>query len=533
LKFIELESILFRHGIPPSGTTRVMALTQLRFVSPTTAVRMFALAACMFMLGCAVGPDYRRPDAPRVDRYTARPLPDATVKAEAADGDAQRFLKGRDVPQHWWTSFGNAELDRRVRMALEHSPSMASAQSALRQAQENAMAAGGALFPALDAGAGAAREKLSAAQLGTPGGVRPFTLFNASVNVRYTLDLFGGVRRGIEASRAQSDVQKARLDSTYLTLAGNVVTASLQEASLREQIRATRQIIDMQRKTLAITERQQEIGASSFLDTLAIRAQLGTSEAALPPLRARLAAVRNQLATYLGVTPAQLQAAPVTLDAVELPRAVPVSLPSRLVEQRPDIRAASAQLHAASAEVGVATAAMLPQITLSGSGGSQALSAGDLFSAGTRAWSLGLNLTQPLFHGGALLHGKRAAQAALDQATANWQQTVLVAFQNVADALDALQYDAQTLAAQAVAERAASQRLALAREQYRIGATGYLDLLDAERSDQQARIALVQARAARLTDTAALYTALGGGWRNKTRTTPPAAPAHASSTASN
>ncbi|MCW8807859.1 MAG: efflux transporter outer membrane subunit, partial [Rhodanobacter sp.] len=251
-------------------------------------------------------------------------------------------------------------------------------------------------------------------------------------------------------------------------------------------------------------------------DTLAVRSQLALTEATLPSLGAQLAATRNQLATYLGVTPARLQLQPVTLDAINLPQDLPVSLPSALVAQRPDIRAASAQLHAASAQVGVATAAMLPQISLSGSLGSSAPQAGDLFSAGTSAWSLGLGLTQPLFHGGTLLHRKRAAQAGLDKAMADWQQTVLTAFQNVADALQALQFDAQGLAAQANADSAASQQLKLTRQQYQLGATGYLNLLDAERSYQQARIGLIRARAARLSDTAALYAALGGGWRSDT-----------------
>ena len=475
--------------------------------------------------GCAVGPDYRRPDAPRVDRFTPQPLAATTTSANTAGGDAQRFLQGRAVPQRWWTTFANDELNRRVQLALAHSPSIASAQAALRRAHETALAARGGLFPALDAGAGVTRQKVSAAESTTAGGAGPFTLYNASVSVGYTLDLFGGVRRGIEAQLAQADYQQAQLDSTYLTLAGNVVTASLAEASLREQIRATEQIVDWQRQTLDIARKQLQFGATSLADSLAVRAQLASTEASLPPLRAQLAATRNQLATYLGTTPAQLDAAPLMLDAVQLPQDVPVSLPSQLVDQRPDIRASSALLHAASAQVGVATAAMLPQITLSGGAGSQALNGGDLFSAGTGVWSLGLNLTQPLFHGGQLLHTRRAAQAGLEQATADWQQAVLTAFQNVADALQALHYDAQTLAAQATAEGAASQRLELARQQYQLGASGYLDLLDAERSYQQARITLIQARAARLSDTAALYTALGGGWlgdaRGATNATPP------------
>ncbi len=494
-------------------------------------VMFFGLA----LTGCAVGPDYHRPNAPSVDRYTTQSLPAHTVSTEVGNGDAQRFLQGRDVPARWWTTFDNDELTRRVNIALANSPSVASAQAALRQAQETARAAGGGLFPSVDAGAGVTRQKPSAlTSVGGPVGVGPFTLFNASVSVGYTLDLFGGVRRGIEAQLAQSDYQQAQLDSTYLTLAGNVVTASLQEASLREQLRAIEQIVGWQQKTLDIARTQQQLGATALSDTLAVRAQLATTQATLPPLRAQLASTRNQLATYLGTTPAQLAMAPLTLDSVRLPQDIPVSLPSQLVDQRPDIRAMSALLHAASAQVGVATAAMLPQIRLSGSGGSQALNRGDLFSAGTGVWSLGLNLTQPLFHGGELLHKKRAAQAGLDTAAADWQQTVLTAFQNVADSLQALQYDAQTLAAQAIAESAASQRLELARQQYQLGATGYLDLLDAERSYQQARINLIRARASRLSDTAALYTALGGGWRkNVGMASPATTPAAPSPPASN
>ncbi|MEO8810381.1 MAG: efflux transporter outer membrane subunit [Rhodanobacter sp.] len=490
--------------------------------------RAFIFLVSLALAGCAVGPDYHRPDAPAVARYTAQPLPAATATAHSVDsdsdsdddGDAQRFLQGRDVPARWWTTFGNDELNRRVSTALRHSPTIASAQAALRQAQEQARAAGAVSFPSVDASAGVTRQKQSGAAFGGAFTFAPLTVYNASISVGYGIDLFGGTRRGIEAQAALTDVQRAQTDATYLTLAANVVTASLQEASLREQLRATDDILGSQRKSLQIAEQQQQFGATSLSDTLAVRTQLAATQATLPPLRARLASTRNQLATYLGTTPAQLELAPLQLEAITLPRDIPVSLPSKLVEQRPDIRAASARLHAATAQVGVATAAMLPQISLSGSGGSQALHAGELFSAGTRAWSLGLGLTQPLFHGGELRHKKRAAQAGLEMALADWQQTVLVAFQNVADALQALQFDAQGLAAQAASEAAASQQLALTRQQYQLGATGYLELLNAERSNQQARIALIQARTARLADTAALYAALGGGWQDTSAPSP-------------
>jgi len=485
-------------------------MTQLKTATRRAAVAMAAFA----LAGCAVGPNFREPAAPKVDRYTSAPLPTSTVSAAAAGGDAQRFLEGQSVPQHWWTTFGNAELDRRVQQALRHSPSVTAAEAALRQAEETAKAARGSLFPSLDASVGATRAKQSAAQTGTGKALGPLTVYNAGVSVGYVFDIFGGVRRGIEAQQAKADVQRAQLDATYLALAANVVTASLQEASLREQVKATREIVTSLQQELAIAEKQQAIGAKSLSDTLAVRSQLAATSATLPPLEKQLAAAQNQLATYLGVAPAQLKLQPVTLADVTLPTDIPVSLPSSTVAQRPDIRAASAELHAATAAVGVATADMLPQLTLSGNVTSQALKSSGLFDAGTGGWSIGLGLLQPLFHGGQLLHQKRAAKAGMDVALANWQQTVLIAFQNVADTLQALEYDAQSLRAQSTAEQDAEKLLSLTRTQYRVGAVDYLTLLSAERQYQQARIAAIGARAARLADTAALYAALGGGWQD-------------------
>lgn len=478
--------------------------------------------AALALAGCAVGPNYQRPAGPDVARFTATPLPQATVATATPGGDAQRFLAGTDVPAHWWTTFGNAELDRRVQQAFAHSPSIDAAQAALRQAEENARAARGSLFPALDANAGATRGKESGIQTGTGHGVGPYTVFNAGASVGYVFDIFGGVRRGIEAQAAQADVQRAQLDATYLTLAANVVTASLREAALREQVKATRDIVASLKQQLDIAQKQQAIGAKSLSDTLAVRSQLAATAATLPPLEQQLAATQNQLATYLGVTPAQLALQPITLADVTLPTNLPVSLPSTVVAQRPDIRAAAAQLHAATAAVGVATADMLPKLTLNGSITSESLTTSGLFAAGSGGWSIGLGLLQPLFHGGHLLHQKRAAEAGMDAALANWRQTVLVAFQNVADSLQALDYDAQALQAQAAAEQDAQKLLGLTRTQYGVGAVGYLNLLNAERQYQQARIAAINARASRLADTAALYAALGGPWHDRTQ--PTAAP---------
>jgi len=493
-------------------------------------LRIAPLVYALALAGCAAGPDFRSPPPPEVAAYRADPLPAETVATDAPTGDAQRFLEGAEVPARWWTTFSSDELDRRVDQALAHSPTIASAQAALRQAQENTNAARGSLFPSIDANVGVTRGNANAL-VATPGAggevsSSTFTLYNAGVNVGYTLDLFGSVRRGVEAQSAITDFQQFQLEGTYLTLASNVVTTSFLEASLRGQLAATEEIIDVYQKSLDLVEKQHEIGAKSLADVLVIRTQVATVRAQLPALRQQLAATQTQLAVYLGEFPAQAEFAAVHLDSVTLPREVPVTLPSELVRQRPDIRAAEAQLHQATAQVGVATANLFPQITLSGDLGSQAIGAGDLFSSGTKAWSIGANLLQPIFHGGTLRAQKRASEAGLDKAAADYQSTVLSAFQNVADSLRALELDAENLRAQSDAEQSAQQSLDLVRTQYKDGAASYLQVLDATRQYQTALIGLIQARAARLADTAALYASLGGSWTN-------AAPAVASTTGSN
>lgn len=462
--------------------------------------------------GCAAGPDFRAPAAPDVPSYTADVVPSATLSADAPTGDAQQFLKGADVPERWWTTFANPEIDRRVERALANSPTIASAQAALRQAEENVAASRGSLFPSVDANVGGQRGNANFLGDVAPG-QSVFNVYNAGVNVGYTLDLFGGVRRGVEAQSAVANFQEFQLEGTYLTLAANVVTTSVREASLRGQVDAIKEIIDVYEKQLDLARRQHEIGAKSLADVLVIETQVATARAELPTLRQQLAATQTQLAVYLGELPAASELAAVDLDSLTLPRDVPIGVPSGLVRQRPDIRAAEAELHRATAEVGVATANLYPNLTLTGSWGSQALHTGDLFKGGTKFWGIGLNLLQPLFHGGTLRAEKRASEAGLDKAAADYQTTVLGAFQNVADSLHALELDAENLAAQSDAEKSAQKSLDLVRIQYKDGAASYLVVLDATRQYQQARIGLIQARAARLADTAALYAALGGGWK--------------------
>ncbi|MFZ2236453.1 MAG: efflux transporter outer membrane subunit [Dokdonella sp.] len=485
------------------------------------AVLPMALLAAL--AGCAVGPQFTSPDAPADAGFRKDALPAQTGAVDGVlQGDAQRFIEATPVQARWWTTFKNPELDRRVDLALANSPTIAAAEAALRQAQANVDAARGGLFPSVDAKAGANRSK-SALGLSGSGNTTPdvtttsasaYTIYNAGVSVSYAPDFFGGVRRGVEAQQALADAQRYQLGATYLTLASNVATTSFREASLREQIRSNEDIIGLLREQLDLVQRQFDVGAISMGDVLQSRAQIASAQAQLPALRQQLAETQTQLAVYLGQTPASAELSALSLDAIALPTDIPVSLASELVRQRPDIRAAEAQLHRATAQVGVATANLFPQISLSGSWGTQAVDGGsDLFGSGTSAWSLGLNLLQPIFRGGTLRAQKRAAEAGLDQASASYRNTVLTAFQNVADSLRALELDAESLAAQAEAEQATASSLDLVKKQYRDGSIDYLQVLDSTRLYQRARLALIAARAARLADTAALYASLGGGWQ--------------------
>ncbi len=477
-------------------------------------VRLAALAAAAAALAsCTVGPDYRRPEAPAGAGYAAGPLPSQTAAAPVAGGAEQRFVYGREIPAEWWQVFRSPELDRLIRAALADSPTLEAAQAALRVSEENLRATTAVLYPSVDARLGASRQQISGASQNQPQARIPaFNLYNASVNVSYQIDASGGARRELESLEAQIDYQRYQIAATYLTLTSNIVTTAVSEASLRAQIGATRDIIDAQQRSLALVEKQLALGAISRAEVLVQRAQLAQTRAALPPLEKALAQTRNALATLVGRTPASAQLPQFELAGLALPRELPLSLPSELVRQRPDIRAAEALLHEASAQVGVATAAEYPQLTLSASYGTVATKTGDLFGANSMIWNAGAGLLQPIFHGGALKAQERAAVAAYDRAMAQYRQTVLGAFQNVADALRALEGDAQALKAQAEAAAAARASYELAHSQFELGATSTLVLLNAEQQYQRSRIGLVQAQAARYADTAALFQALGGGW---------------------
>jgi len=425
-------------------------------------------------------------------------------------------MEGMDIPAQWWTLFHSPSLNLLVERALKANPNLEAAQATLRQAQENVYAAEGVLFPAVNANGSALREKYNGAQFGQPGTPGPlFTLYNASVNVSYGIDLFGAARRTLESLEAQKEFERFQLEGAYLTLTSNVVTTAVQEASLRAQITATREIIDVESQQLDMLQHQLSVGVVSLSSVLAQQTVLAQTRANLPLLEKQLALIRNQLAALAGYFPSEDGGEAFDLEMLQLPQDLPVSLSSRLVEQRPDIRAAESLLHSASAKVGVATANMFPQFTISGSVGTVATSAGSLFSSGSAVWSVGANLTQPLFNGGMLQHQRRAAVAAYDGAAAQYRSTVLSAFQDVANVLDALQFDAGILQAQMQAGQSAADSLDIARKQYQIGAASYLALLNAQQAYQQTRIALVQARASRYADTAALFQSLGGGWWNR------------------
>ncbi|GAB3629628.1 efflux transporter outer membrane subunit [Pandoraea terrae] len=470
------------------------------------------------LAACAVGPDYHTPAPPAGERFTPEPLPDQTVSTPGMPGTAgasQQFVVARDIPGEWWSLFHCAPLDALIREALANSPNLAAAQAALRQARENLNAeVGSALYPAINAQVGATREKISGLAFGATSGSTEFNLYNASVNVSYSLDLFGGARRELEALRAQIDYQQYQWQAAYLALTANLVTASVREASLRAQIAATEQIAADQAQQLELLTRQFDLGGVSQTAVLAQRTTLAQTRATLPPLQQALDQTRHQIAVLAGKPPSDTSLPQFQLSDFSLPQTLPVSLPSALVRQRPDILAADALLHQASAKIGVAAAAMYPQLNLTASYGAQALTPAGLFRSGSTVWSLGAALLQPIFRGGQLSAQKRAAVAAYDQAGAQYQQTVLLAFQNVADSLRALDNDARALAAQAEAADAARNSLALSEQQYRLGGVSYLALLDAQRQYQQTVVALVQAQAARYADTAALFQATGGGWWN-------------------
>jgi NodT family efflux transporter outer membrane factor (OMF) lipoprotein len=457
-----------------------------------------AFLAATLLAGCSVGPDFREPNPP------ADPLalPRATVSSKTTGGAAQTFAEGRDIPGEWWTLFGSRQIESMVQQALRANPDLPAAQATLREARENTRAEQGAFFPSVTGNLQAEREQITLSSFGVGNNSALFSLYSGSLNVSYTLDVFGGIRRQVEQLGAQATYQKYELEAAYLSLTANLVSAIFTESSLKAQVDTTQALIKLYTDALDITQRRFTLGGVSRADVLQQQASLAAEAATLPGLQKQYAQQRNLVANYLGLLPGQYTAPT-------------INLPSQLVRQRPDILAYEALLHAATAEVGVATANLYPQFTLTGAYGREGTDLSKLFTPSGLVWSLASSLAQPIFEGGTLLARKRSAVAALDVAAAQYSSTLNTAFQNVADSLVAIEADARTLQAQLAAEQTAADSLTVTQAQFAAGATTYLNLLQAQQTYQSARLQLVSAQAARFTDTVALYQSLGGGWWNR------------------
>jgi NodT family efflux transporter outer membrane factor (OMF) lipoprotein len=488
---------------------------------------------------CAVGPNFHKPVAPAGAAYAPTPLPQSTASAPVHGGEVQHYIAGRDIPFEWWELFQSPALNSLIDKAFKANPTIAAAQAALAQAQETVRAQQGYFFPSIGATYQAERHKISgnltndqapgvqgngdnlSAPLQTPG-VAPYTAplyYNfqtAELTVGFVPDVFGSNRRQVESLAAQTEAQRFALEATYITLASNVAAAAIQEASLRAQIQATAEIIAADEKSLQILRDQFRLGQAMRIDVAAEQTALAQAKATLPPLQLQFEQTRDLIRALVGNLPNEEVPETFELNALTLPPEMPLSLPAKIIAQRPDVRAAEAQLHAANAQVGVAVAAMLPTFPITGSYGGNADQFSWMFRSGGPFWNLVGGVTQPIFQGGTLLHKKRAAQQALKQAAAQYQGTVITAYQNVADTLHASLSDADTLAAQVDAENAERLTYDLTRRQMESGYINYLTLLSAQTAYQQAVINRVQAQATRYGDSVALFQALGGGWWNRT-----------------
>ena len=475
-------------------------------------MRWSAALALSVVGGCAVGPDYAPPGPPPVSGY----LPGNRIAPVVA---GRRFIPGADIPERWWELFRSRHLNELIEQGIAHNPDLQAAEAALRVAQANALAQRGALFPQVAGNYNPTRQQIPGATLATPlatdTGPNPFTLHTAQVSVAYVVDVFGGIRRQVETAEALTEVAAFQREGVYLTLTANIALAAIQEASLRGQIAATRRLITLQSDLLTILKRQNSLGQIALPDVVAQETAVAQTRMLLPALERQLQQQRHLLAVLTGRFPSDDLAASFKLGSFRLPRELPLSLPADLVRQRPDVRAIEATVHAANAQIGVAIANRLPQLTISGNAGSTASAISQLFTSGTGFWLIGGNLVQPIFDGGALRNKQRAAEETLNQTIAQYRSTVLAAFQNVADTLRALEYDTRALNAAVAAERSASRSIEFARKQVEQGQSSPPALIAAQQAYLQTSLARVQAEAARLADTVALFLALGGGWWNK------------------
>ena len=492
------------------GTTEVVPFHGV--ISATRSRSAIASLALCLVAGCNVGPKYNPPTAPAITAYTPQPQPVATTSSAGPAGWTQHLDSSAAVPAQWWTLFQSPELNSMMEQALANSPTLAQAAARLKEAQEELNARTGATkYPTVTGNASVEEEQLNLSAYGIPfPNPSPFTLLNGSVAVSYALDIFGANRRAIEGLKAERDYENWQLEGARLMLTGNVVSAAIRQAELRKQIELTDRLLGVEQRELAIAEARKQAGGASDADVESQKATVAETQATIPPLEAQLDVVNHQLAVLMGKSPAEAQIPDLSLDVLHLPQELPLSLPSALVRQRPDVRASEALLHEASANVGVATANLYPQIVLSGSGGGT----GTSFVAGGDVWNVASSLMQPIYNGGALRAEKRKAEAAYQEASSVYRQTVLQAFGQVADTLTAIDHDAQTLKARSDAADDADASYQIAVGRYHAGGISELILLEAERQQLQAELDRTAATASRFSDSATLFQALGGGWWN-------------------
>jgi NodT family efflux transporter outer membrane factor (OMF) lipoprotein len=471
-------------------------------------------ATLFFILSGCVGPNFVPPAAPDVDNYLPGKLasPDSGKGGPAVAG--QHFVTGADVSARWWAAFRSEPLNDLIRQAVEHNPTLQSAEAAIRVANFNALAQRGLWFPQVGAEYPPSLQQISGASGSGPDGQSPavFALHTAQLNISYVPDVWGGNARAVENLDAVTEQSLFQLEAAYLALTSNVVTAAIQEASLRGQLAATQRIIAIERHLLDILKRQFSFGQAAQADVLAQEAALAQVEQLLPPLEKQLDLQRDLLTALAGRYAADEISQKFDLAHLRLPTNLPISLPGKLVDQRPDVRAAEANMHAASAQVGVAIAARLPNVVLSANGGSASFNWASAFAPGTGFYTLGAGVTAPIFDGFTLYHKQKAAEAALDQAEALYRSAVITAFQNVADALRALQADARAMKAARHAEDTAKASLDIVEKQLSAGQVNQLAVLNAQQTYLTAAVVRVQTEANRLADTAALFMALGGNW---------------------
>jgi NodT family efflux transporter outer membrane factor (OMF) lipoprotein len=474
------------------------------------------LLSCWLAASCAVGPNFKRPEAPPVTQYTSGQEPTQTM---AADGKAQTFEPGNQVVQEWWQLFQSPQLDFVIKEAVAQNHSLQAALARLRQSQETLKAGYGVFFPQLTGSFTAQREKFSPVQFGTTfARGSTFNLYTATASVSYLLDVWGGQRRTVENLAAQRDYQKFTALATNLTLLGNVANTAIAAAGYRAQIEATEQLIRLQQEQVRLTESQSTAGITPYADVVSLKTQLAATEASLAPLRQNLSKSQHLLAALVGRTPGEWASPHFKLAEFTLPRKLPVTLPSELVRQRPDILAAEAQVHAATANIGVATAALFPSFTLSADIGKNVSDLTQIFNSAGSFWSFGAGVTQPFLKGGTLWFQRKAAIEANQASLEDYKQVVVNAFQQVADTLRALEHDAELLKAQSQALSSAKEALDLVQANYAGGMVNYLQVIIANNQYQQAKLGYIQAQALRLQDTAALFVALGGGWWNSPAT---------------